>query len=1622
MDMSGVFRFHGGGPRLRTAWAHWGDRADEDVRVLRRHLEHPDGQTYRVRLRFQPRAATDVVLPVLPGAGRPPLPDRVCSLAGGADQAVRSHPGHCRQRGGAAMEAPPRRPGVHLPPRFVAREPPGRRRGGRGAGPRRRRAPLRHPELPDADRDARAALRGGEATGSTPTDAVFRSHGFNSGLVAALCANGASVVVDVLFLPLLLALGLGAWRLPPVAAELRRGVGWRARRRILLQFARLALDLLLAVPLALVVVSWRPAPPRVAQAARELCGSGSAGGGSTEGAADLEAASEGTGCLGRSLPARAQTSGEAVREEGGEDCSPVTECHAEILRSFGLVVLDLLVAPLVVALALLAFYRVPALAGGFRGRGFLLKGLRFHREVFVQLIGFAMDLPFLLVGLVLLLSGWRADLALRACGRRSGMTYGERRRLVGKQFLFLLRDVAMLGPFALVVITLYRLPSLVLALKARMSRLLAEEPEMQPVEVRLTVPDPKGNPTCVVRASKSPNLSGVASMRLQITGDDFWKAIAQQKGATMAAAARAMLPLALRHGKEVDLGSVQRGRDEAELSIELQQSVKRKTALKVLQGLPRGVELLVQLEARLDSGRDAVLLAVPLTAGQLADCVASAGGRVQQVAQPGLGEGRLQELRGSAAGMLRRDVWWAPVLAEGLQVLTDLAHLALLVGLLACPWRLALALAQLSETRGRRMGRRAGAVLVALDFWEAECRRLMLRVVPLANGYAKAAVRAGSGPAAGTPRGGARRAESRAARDDDDDDFEQGLETCIGVCCCVVCPCCPNYADFDSDSDVFSVPARSSRGRGHGGGSAADALDRRLKRLGRPLVAARTLLRQTRKRWPEEPEWGFLSDAVDARLEAWSQAFFWTLLLPEVHLLLAGHKITRDEHSRLCQAIRRRAEPQARELRCALQLQQQIACEQFRSRRKAQSTCYSIIREHTFKSITDILALPAVLLLGMTIYRLPNLSAGLARPFDMRRFKTAVKLQAVGLGSDILVLMQFLVLAALLAGTVVKLPDFLWGLQPARGLRKARGWALAKVSELVVGLAELITLLFAWKAYRLLVTAVVFVTLTPAAMLALTLPRNLPSRVRFGLASAVWLGAAALGFVVGDLAGLAAAAALLATASAGLAANEALHGPEGWAVRRDGDWWSPQARWTAPNLFALMGIVADGAVMCWAGAALASLAPGPAELTGAGVGPAAAGVGVVIAALLHITLPMVVEEEERADVVEDAAWRAARQLLQEVLFLPTVAVLAPMTPRHPAWTLPLLYFAVVAALSPAAWGTPLSRAGLLDIRTLGLASSGRQLLLAAAVVVAARGWRLPFASLAAAAALWTLAWTPRGAAVRWAELLRAGAALAAAGAALEGLPRGPLVAAAACWAGLTAAFAAASGWQLAATAVPQAVETLGLLQARLSLWGGDGPQHRVALGASVPGAAAALLDLEERTPFDRLRLGFLRARDGWRAQLRRAADYGDVLAQLKELEGALTEPPTRILIQQVLERMPLARGRRLPAPLAAEIAALAVPRPGARPPEPPRGWEHGRLDLVAARQAAASEAAKLPAQLQTRAGERPRRSTRSGAIVSERREVLLAPSPAVMGASTVASPSDGAEEGGLPAGRLTALP
>lgn len=914
------------------------------------------------------------------------------------------------------------------------------------------------------------------------------------------------------------------------------------------------------------------------------------------------------------------------------------------------------------------------------------------------------------------------------------------------------------------------------------------------------------------------------------------------------------------------------------------------------------------------------------------------------------------------------------------------------------------------------MGRLAGAVLVALDYWEAECRRLMSRVVPLANGYAKAAVRAGSGLEDEAPEGGTRKVESPAARNED---CEQCLETCIGLCCCVFCPCCPNYGDIDFDSDGDAhVPARSPRGRGRGGRSAAEALDGRLTRLGRPLLPARALLRLTRKRWPEEPEWASLHDAIDARLEVWSQAFFWALLLPEVHLLLASGKITQDEHSRLCQGIRDRAAPQARELRRALQLQQQTACEQHPSRKKGQSTCYSIIREHVVKTITDLLALPAVLLLIMTMYRLPNLSAGMARPFDMRRFKTAVRTQAAALGSDMLVLVQFLGLATLLAGTVVKLPDFLWGLQPARGLRKARDWALAKVSELVVGLAEFITLLFAWKAYRLLVTAIVFVTLTPAAMLALALPRCLPSRVRFALASAVWLGTAALGFVVGDFAGLAAAAALLAAASAGLTANEAFHGPEGWAMRRDGDWWSPQARWTAPNLFALMGILADGAVLCWAGAALAALAPGPAELVDVGVGPAAAGVGVVAAALLHITLPMVVEEDEQADIVQDAAWRAARQLLQEVLFLPTVAVIAPMTPTHPAWTLPLLYFAVVTALSPAAWGTPLSRAGLLDIRTLGLSSSGRQLLLAAAIVAAVHGWRVPFVSLAVAAALWTLAWTPRGAEVRWAELLRAGASLAGAGAALEGLPLGSLVAGAACWVGLTAAFAAASGWrwrkQLAATTVPQAVETLGLLQARLSLWGGGGPQHHVALGASVPRAAAALLDLEERTPFDRLRLDFLRARRGWRARLLRAADYDDVLAQLKKLEAALAEPPTRILLQQVLERMPLARGGSLPEPLAAEIVELAAPRPDARPPEPPRGWEHGRLDLAAARQAAAREAAKLPAQMQTSAAN-PRVS------ISRRRSGTRsrsAPVPVVMGASTDIAPGDepdGAEEHRLPA-------
>ena len=130
---------------------------------------------------------------------------------------------------------------------------------------------------------------------------------------------------------------------------------------------------------------------------------------------------------------------------------------------------------------------------------------------------------------------------------------------------------------------------------------------------------------------------------------------------------------------------------------------------------------------------------------------------------------------------------------------------------------------------------------------------------------------------------------------------------------------------------------------------------------------------------------------------------------------------------------------------------------------KGKSLLFSLLRDQFLRACTDLVAIPLIILLVLTVYRLPAIRQEMGKGIE--HLKMAIRVEGRYLVVDLWRLLQFLLLAVLLIGTVVKLPDFLGNLRPTRGLRKARDCALAAASELVVGIGELLLLVTAWKTY-----------------------------------------------------------------------------------------------------------------------------------------------------------------------------------------------------------------------------------------------------------------------------------------------------------------------------------------------------------------------------------------------------------------------------------------------------------------------------------------------------------------------------------------------------------------------------
>jgi len=171
--------------------------------------------------------------------------------------------------------------------------------------------------------------------------------------------------------------------------------------------------------------------------------------------------------------------------------------------------------------------------------------------------------------------------------------------------------------------------------------------------------------------------------------------------------------------------------------------------------------------------------------------------------------------------------------------------------------------------------------------------------------------------------------------------------------------------------------------------------------------------------------------------------------------------------------------------------------------------------------------------------------------------------------------------------------------------------------------------------------------------------------------------------------------------------------------------------------------------------------------------------------------------------------------------------------------------------------------------------------------------------------------------------------------------------------------------RLAASELPQAMEHLTQIQARLKLWGGSSSDQVMKLDVSEQGAAMQLLNLESGLPFERLKPQFMKERRlPWKEELLGAKDFSVVLTKLQELKDAIHEPCTRLLLKQVLQRVPVA-GRSLPfpAPLLDMMVAYTIPPLTVATVKTTEGWQYGRLELTDLRNQAKREADQLQKRL-----------------------------------------------------------
>lgn len=264
--------------------------------------------------------------------------------------------------------------------------------------------------------------------------------------------------------------------------------------------------------------------------------------------------------------------------------------------------------------------QVRLLTGSAQSVSWLVPGLDVRVAVWRQLANAVIDIPFLVMGLLILCTGWRSgelwsflkSLLEESESIKHFIIYFEAdiRQFVLAEFILLLRDLLCVVPIAVITATLYRLPQLVANLVRTFHRSgpLREDPVFDIVKCNCSIPD-KGPAqlrmtlNCresIVNRNEVFRFLPDSVVTLHVVGDILWEHAVEVHGSEATSLLRYHLPLKLKNDRDVHMSEFREEYEERlMLALNAQADEEQALSADVFN-----VPLWMQLDSDLDSSDD----------------------------------------------------------------------------------------------------------------------------------------------------------------------------------------------------------------------------------------------------------------------------------------------------------------------------------------------------------------------------------------------------------------------------------------------------------------------------------------------------------------------------------------------------------------------------------------------------------------------------------------------------------------------------------------------------------------------------------------------------------------------------------------------------------------------------------------------------------------------------------------------------------------------------------------------------------------------------------------------------------------------------------------------------------